>query len=154
MDFGDRVKSNQDLAFIDTGSYEAQLTQQAGNLARAGANLTNARNNYERVQKLSKDEIASLADFDQARAGLDQAEAEVKAARGAEVVAKLNVERSRVAAPFEGGISQRMVGRGDYVKMGSPLFEIVNTPTRCGRADSTANGPFSRPIAPVSGRFS
>jgi membrane fusion protein (multidrug efflux system) len=41
-------------------------------------------------------------------------------------VAKLNVERSRVAAPFEGGISQRVVGRGDYVKIGSPLFEIVN----------------------------
>ncbi|HXJ57853.1 MAG TPA: efflux RND transporter periplasmic adaptor subunit [Verrucomicrobiae bacterium] len=126
VDFGDRVMSNQDLAFIDTASYEAQLTQQAGNLTRAAATLTNARRSYERVQKLSKDEIASLADFDQARTALDQAEAEVKAARGAEVVAKLNVERSRVAAPFEGGISLRVVGRGDYVKIGSPLFEIVN----------------------------
>jgi membrane fusion protein, multidrug efflux system len=126
VDFGDRVSSNQDLAFIDTASYEAQLTQQAGNLARAVANLTNARHNYDRVQKLSKEDIASAADFDQARAALDQAEAEVKAARGAEVVAKLNVERSRVTAPFDGGISQRVVGRGDYVKVGSPLFENVN----------------------------
>src|SRR5262245_12328553 len=41
VDFGDRVESKQDLAFIDTASYEAQLTQQAGNLARAVANLTN-----------------------------------------------------------------------------------------------------------------
>jgi membrane fusion protein (multidrug efflux system) len=126
VDFGDRVKSNQDLAFIDTASYEAQLTQQAGNLARAAANLTNARRNYERVQRLSKDEIASAADFDTARSALDQAEADVKAARGAEGVSKLNVERSRVTAPFDGSISQRVVGRGDYVKGGSPLFEIVN----------------------------
>lgn len=126
VDFGDRVKSNQDLAFIDTASYEAQLTQQAGNLARAEANLVNARQSYERVQKLSRESIASQADFDQAKAALDQAEAEVKAARGAETVAKLNLERSRVEAPFDGGISQRFVGRGDYVKIGSPLFEIVN----------------------------
>src|SRR5216117_3926051 len=27
VDFGDRVQTNQDLAFIDTGSYEAQLEQ-------------------------------------------------------------------------------------------------------------------------------
>ena len=126
VDFGDRVSSNQDLAFIDTASYEAQLTQQAGNCARAEANLTNTRRSFERVQKLSKEDIASVADFDQARSAFDQAEAELKAARGAEVVARLNVDRSRVSAPFDGGISQRMVGRGDYVKIGSPLFEIVN----------------------------
>ena len=126
VDFGDRVRSNQDLAFIDTASYEAQLTQQAGNCARAEANLTNTRRSFERVQKLSKEDIASVADFDQARSAFDQAEAELKAARGAEVVARLNVDRSRVSAPFDGGISQRMVGRGDYVKIGSPLFEIVN----------------------------
>src|SRR5215475_7927375 len=43
VDFGDRVRSNQDLAFIDTASYESQLEQAVGNLAKAEANLTNAR---------------------------------------------------------------------------------------------------------------
>jgi membrane fusion protein (multidrug efflux system) len=126
VDFGDRVRSNQDLAFIDTASYEAQLEQAVGNLAKADANLTNARLNFERVQKLRTNDIASASDFDQAKAQRDQWDAEVKAAHGAEGVARLNLQRSRVQAPFDGAIAQRIVGRGDYVKVGSALFNIVN----------------------------
>jgi membrane fusion protein (multidrug efflux system) len=126
VDFGDRVRSNQDLAFIDTASYEAQLEQAVGNLARAEAGFANARQNFDRVQKLRNDGIASASDFDQAQAQFNQGEAEVKAARGAENVARLNLRHSRVQAPFDGAISQRVVGRGDYVKIGSPLFNIVN----------------------------
>jgi len=126
VDFGDRVRAGQDLAFVDTGSYQALLQQAVGNLAKAEAGLTNAQQTFQRVQRLKQGGIASDADFDQGRSQLDQADAEVKAAIGAEAVARLNVERSRVRAPFDGAISQRVVGRGDYVKAGSPLFNIVN----------------------------
>jgi membrane fusion protein, multidrug efflux system len=126
VDFGDRVKSEQDLASVDTASYAALLEQAMGNLAKAEASLTNARLNFERVQRLKLGGIASDADFDQTKSQLDQATADVKAASGAEGVARLNVERSRVRAPFDGAISQRLVARGDYVKAGSPLFNIVN----------------------------
>jgi membrane fusion protein, multidrug efflux system len=126
VDFGDRVRNDQDLAFIDTASYEAQLEQVVGNLAKAEANLANARQNFERVQKLKQDGIASASDFDLAKSQLDQWEAELKAARGAHGVAQLNVQRSRIQAPFDGGISQRFVGRGDYVHVGTPLFNLVN----------------------------
>jgi len=126
VDFGDRVQADQELASVDTGSYEALQQQAIGNLAKAEAGLTNARQNFARVQQLKQGGIASEADYDQGKSELDQADAGVKAAAGAEVVARLNVERSRVKAPFDGAISQRVVGRGDYVKTGSPLFNIVN----------------------------
>lgn len=126
VDFGDRVRTNQDLAFIDTASYEAQVEQSAGNLAKAEANLANAKQNFERVQQLRKGGIASESDFDQAKALFDQWSAEIKAARGVESVARLNLERSKVKAPFDGAIAQRFVNRGDFVKAGSPLFDIVN----------------------------
>jgi len=126
VDFGDRIVSNQDLAFIDTGSYEAQVEQANGNLAKAEANLGNARRNFARTEELKKGGVASESDFDQAKAQLDQGEAEVKAARGAASVARLNLERSQVKAPFDGAVSRRVVGRGDFVKVGSPLFEVVN----------------------------
>jgi len=126
VDFGDRVRSNQSLAFIDTASYEAQLQQTKGALAKAEANYTNAVQNFARVEELKKKGIASASDFDQARAQLGEWEAEVKAARGTEGVAQLNVERSQVRAPYDGAISQRVAGRGDYVKPGSPLFNIVS----------------------------
>ncbi len=126
VDFGDRIRTNQDLAFIDTASYEAQLEQAVGNLAKAEANLANARQSFDRVQKLKNDGVASASDFDLAKSQMDQWEAEAKAARGSQSVAQLNVQRSRVQAPFDGGISQRYVGRGDYVHVGTPLFNLVN----------------------------
>jgi membrane fusion protein (multidrug efflux system) len=126
VDFGDRVKAGQDLAFIDTKSYLALLQQAEGNVAKAEANFKNAKQNFDRVESLRKQGVASESDYDAARAQYAQWEAELKAAQGTEAVAKLNVERSRVQAPFDGAISQRIVGRGDYVKIGSPLFDLVS----------------------------
>lgn len=126
VDFGDRVKAGQVLALIDTASYDAQLQQAAGNLAKAEANWTNARRNLERLIKLRQTGIASESDLDQAEAQASQWEAEVKAAKGAEAVARLNLEKSRVQAPFDGAISTRIVGKGDFTKIGSPLFNMVN----------------------------
>ena len=82
--------------------------------------------NYDRVARLRKDNIASESAFDDAKSLVDQARAEVKAEHGAESIARVNLEHSHVRAPFEGGISQRLVGRGDYVKIGSPLYNMVN----------------------------
>jgi membrane fusion protein (multidrug efflux system) len=126
VDFGDRVALGQDLAFIDTATHAAQLEQAVGNQAKAEANLANAQQNFERVERLRTGGIASTSDYDTAKALLNQWEAEVKAARGAQAVARINLEHSKVQAPFDGAISQRIVGRGDYVKVGSPLFDMVN----------------------------
>ena len=126
VDFGDRVKVGQDLASIDTASYQALLQQAEGNVAKAEANFKNAKQNFERVEALLKQGVASESDYDAARAQYSQWEAELKADQGTEAVAKLNVQRSRVQAPFDGAISQRVVGQGDFVKIGSPLFNMVN----------------------------
>lgn len=126
VDFGDRVQNNQELAFIDTTTYQAQLQQAAGLRAKAEAGLTNDQRNFERVLSLRDKNIASMSELDAARAQLDQAQAELQAELGAESVAQLNLAHSRVQAPFDGAVAQRLVGRGDYVKSGSPLFNVVN----------------------------
>jgi len=126
VDFGDRVKTGQDLAFIDTASYDALLQQAVGNTARAEATFKNAQQNFDRVQRLRKEGVASEADFDSTKAAFDQADADLKALKGTEAVARLNLQRSRVQAPFDGAIAQRSVSRGDFVKIGSPLYEMVN----------------------------
>jgi membrane fusion protein (multidrug efflux system) len=126
VDFGDRVKTAEDLAFIDTASYDALLQQASGNSARAEATFRNAQQNFDRVQRLRKEGVASESDFDSAKAAFDQADADLKALKGTEAVARLNLQRSRVQAPFDGAIAQRSVSRGDFVKIGSPLYEMVN----------------------------
>jgi membrane fusion protein (multidrug efflux system) len=126
VDFGDRVKGGQELALIDTTTHEANLQAAVGDTARAVATLTNATRSFDRAKELVKAQVSSTAEFDQAKAAFEQGTAELKAAEGKEAVARLALEHSHVIAPFDGGIASREVGRGDYVKIGAPLFRVVN----------------------------
>lgn len=126
VDFGDRLKTGQQLGQIDTASYEAYARKAQADVARSKATAANADQNLKRIQELRKNNIASSSDLDKATAEADQAHAEVKAEEATEALAGLNVARSRVQAPFDSAVSERLVGAGDFVKVGTPLFRIVN----------------------------
>lgn len=126
VDFGATVKRDQELALIDTASYEALANQAAANVSRAEASLLNAEQNLKRITELQASRISSASELDTANAQEAQARAELKAAQAAEAIARLNLERSRVLAPFEGSVAERIATAGDYLKIGSPLYRLVD----------------------------
>lgn len=131
VDLGDAVKAGQVLALIDFTAYEALVRQSAANVARADASAANAAQNLKRIQDLQKDNIASSSELDEAIAQDRQRRADVKAAEAADAIAKLNLERSRVKAPFDGAVVQRVASVGDYVAVGAPIVRLVkNDPLR------------------------
>jgi len=125
-EFGDRLTNGQLIAQIDTMTYDALARQAAANLARLKASSANTEQNLRRVRELAKKEIASTSDLDQAVAAAEQARSEVSAAEAAEAIARLNLERSRVRAPYDSAVAERIANMGDFVKAGSPLFRVVN----------------------------
>lgn len=126
VDFGDRVKARQEIALVDTDSYEALARVAGANVARAQASLANARKSLERIRSLQQSNISSASDLDAAIAAEQQAAAEVKGAEASSAVAQLNLARSHVRAPFDAGVAQRTVNAGDYVKSGAALFRLVD----------------------------
>jgi RND family efflux transporter MFP subunit len=126
-DLGDRVTAGQELALIDTSAYEAFTQQSAANLAKARANATNAAQNLQRIRELQTDRIASASDLDGALAAAAAAQAEVKAVEAADAIARLDLERSRVKAPFDGAIAERIASLGRYVAVGDPIVRVVKT---------------------------
>jgi membrane fusion protein (multidrug efflux system) len=126
VDFGSHVAEGAELALVDTASYEALTEQAAANVARSRANSLNAEQNLKRVRELQASQISSASDFDIATAQSEQARADVRAAEAAMAIARLNLDRSRVKAPFSGSISERLANVGDYVKTGTPMFRLVN----------------------------
>jgi len=127
IELGDRVKTGQELALIDTTSYEALANVSAANLTRANASAANAAQNLKRVQDLQKDKIASTSDLDAAVADAGRTRSEVKAAEANDAVTRLNLERSRVRAPFDGIIAERIASAGDYLAIGAPIVRLVQT---------------------------
>ncbi|MEO7300851.1 MAG: efflux RND transporter periplasmic adaptor subunit [Verrucomicrobiota bacterium] len=126
VDFGDRVTNGQEIATIDTATFEALAQQAEANLAKANASGTNAEQNLKRSQTLQKEKISAQSELDKAVADAGQAQADIKAAEAAVVIAKLNLEHSHVRAPFDGAIAERVASAGDYMKIGTPLFRLVN----------------------------
>ncbi|MSU58071.1 MAG: efflux RND transporter periplasmic adaptor subunit [Pedosphaera sp.] len=127
VDLGDRVTAGQELALIDTTSYEALVRQSAAMLTKATAAAASAARTLKRIQDLQKDQIASTSELDQAVAEAGKTAADVKAAEATAAIARLNLERSRVRAPFAGAVAQRLVNAGDYVAIGTPIARLVQT---------------------------
>ena len=127
VDFGDRVTEGQELAAIDTTSFEALARQSAANLAKTRANALNAEQTLKRIQDLQKDNIASTSDLDAAVAEAARTRAEVKVAEANAAVAQLDLDRSRVKAPFDGVVAERMASPGDYLSVGAPIVRLVQT---------------------------
>ena len=126
VEFGDRIREGQELALVDTDSYSALAAQAAARVAQAKAAAVSAEHELARQQQLRSNGIASPADLDLAVANADQTRAAVKAAEAAETVARLNLSRSRIRAPFDAAVAERIAGAGDFVRPGSPMFRVVN----------------------------
>jgi membrane fusion protein (multidrug efflux system) len=92
--------------------------EQRARLHEAEAEERLARDVYERTQTLTSRDISSLARKAEAAANLDEARAKVE-------LAQLDLDRTRIVAPFDGVVGSRLVGPGEWVKPETGLVPIA-----------------------------
>ena len=107
---GGQVKQGELLLELDDRTDEAALQ---GLLAER----TLARLKFDRVAKLVKDKSVSKSDYDEARAMLDSAEAQVAAQQAL-------IGKKRIRAPFDGWLGIRRVDLGEYLTPGAPIVPL------------------------------
>jgi multidrug efflux system membrane fusion protein len=119
---------------IDQASTAVRVAE--GNYDEAQAALQQARAAQQQAD-FRKVEAASLAAEQQAKLGqaihtidtVDTLEAQ-RAARGAKVdSARLDLERTRVRAPFNAYVTNMNISIGAYARPGTPLFTLIDTRT-------------------------
>jgi membrane fusion protein (multidrug efflux system) len=115
---GADVKAGDILYRIDPARFEVELDATKAALAKARAVLEHAERHAQRTEKLSKNQVASQAQNDNAMASFRQAQADV-AARQADVArAKLGLDYTTVRAPISGRIGGALVTEGALVGQG------------------------------------
>ena len=125
---GDTVQAGQVLYEIDPRTYRANLLSAEGNLASARASLANAELDAERYTKLYEQNAVSKQMLDNAVTARDQARASVKALEGLLLNAQINMEETKVTAPFTGRTDTNSLEVGNYVEAGKgSLTKISNT---------------------------
>jgi membrane fusion protein (multidrug efflux system) len=125
VDEGDPVEAGQVLLAIDPEKRSLSVRNARAQLADAQAALAEAKREYDRVLVLHEKGIASDSVRDQRATTLARARSQVEAARAGHGVAEREFRDASVRAPFSGLIARRDVSRGEYVRQGEVLFELV-----------------------------
>lgn len=109
---GEAVKAEKALIQLDGSSYQAELAQ-----AQAQANLSRAE--YQRAADLLERRVGSQTDRDTRLAQLRVNEAQVELAR-------TQLAKTTIRAPFDGVVGLRHVSPGDFVSAGQDLVEVTD----------------------------
>jgi membrane fusion protein (multidrug efflux system) len=113
---GSDVREGQPLFTIDAAPYRATLEGAKAQLARAEAQLANAKLLASRYEDLVKDNAVSRQEYENALAALKASEADVAAGRAAVETAQINLGYTTVRSPVAGRIGRSAVTEGAYVQ--------------------------------------
>jgi len=126
---GDVVKRKQIIGLLEHDDVDASFAQAKANielaeasLKQVQADLKEAKLNYERQQSLLGRALISQSDFDiaearflNAQAKIEAAKAQIEVARAGVVAAEVNVENTRIRAPFDGTVLSKNADIGEMV---------------------------------------
>ena len=122
---GAEVKKGDLLFQIDPLPYEAQVRLGVAQVASYDAQLQLAKQNFDRVQKLLKQNGISQQEFDQNKSAQDQAIAQLDAARANLEIYRLNLQYTRVTSPIDGQVSRYFLTLGNLINQDQTLLTTV-----------------------------
>ena len=122
---GADVKKGDLLFQIDPQPYEAQVRLGEAQVASNEAQFQLAKQNFERVQNLSKQKGVSQQEFDQYKSAQDQAIAQLDAARANLEIYRLNLQYTRVTSPIDGQVSRYFLTLGNLINQDQTLLTTV-----------------------------
>ena len=107
---GQKVEQGQSLITLDDSIYRAQLDQ-------AEAQLALAERNYNRAVAL----VGRGAGTEQSR---DQTSSDLRVAKAALELAKANLAKTNITAPFAGTVGIRKISLGSYLQPGQEIVSL------------------------------
>jgi len=122
---GAAVEASEVLLVIDPERRQLEVARSKAELAEARAELSVAERNLGRTKRLSKGNVASEARLDEDRTREAMARSAVSGAEARLGLARRALADATIRAPFGGMIARRHVSVGEYLSVGSPLYDLV-----------------------------
>ena len=123
---GDVVRKGDVLARLDQTSIQDNLRSAQDNARNATQSLDQAERNLQRLKTLRASGMTSLQALDDAEVRRNGAQSELSASNARAVVARQQLERTIVRAPFDGVVSDRKVSAGDTASIGKELLKVID----------------------------
>jgi RND family efflux transporter MFP subunit len=148
VDIGDSVKAGQLIARLDPQNEESALLSARAQLAAANAQLVEARSNFARMSELVVEAAVSRAQFDQAKALAQSAEAQVQAVQGQLNLAQNRLSYTRLVSDVSGVVTARGPQPGEVVSAGRMIIQVAREGARDAVFDVPAQIKDSAPLNP------
>jgi len=125
---GDGVQKGQVLARIDPRDYDVGLRQAQGQLEETRASVQRAESDYERQQRIFKEDpgATSESSIDRAREQRDRARANIRSLQAAVDSARDQLEDTYLRAPFGGTVVATFVENYEQVRPKEPVLRLVD----------------------------
>ncbi|PDT31818.1 efflux transporter periplasmic adaptor subunit [Rhizobium sp. L9] len=111
---GGEIKKGDLLYQIEDAPYIAAVEQAKAAISKAEASVPSAESNLERYQRLVGSGATQI-EYETARTTLLQAKAEVESAKAALSAAQIDLDHTKIVAPFDGVIDQTAYNIGNVV---------------------------------------
>jgi RND family efflux transporter MFP subunit len=112
---GAAVKQGTHLFSIEPEPYRLKLQQAQAAEAAAEATVAQTQAEYDRQQELASRQVNTKTALDNATANRDSAKAKLLSAQADTKQAQINLDYTRVIAPFDGIVTARQVSIGELV---------------------------------------
>ena len=122
---GSMVREGDPLFIIDQRPYQAALAQADSSLISARARLEFARQELERVERLTRSGNAPERSLDERRQQHQSAQADVAGAQAAVQQARLDLSYTEIRAPISGRISRKLVTEGNLIRPDETLLTTI-----------------------------
>lgn len=131
VDEGDSVSAGDVLAELDAEGFRLDRIAAEADIKRLEVLLANQRKTLQRDESLTANKLVSEAILDEARAAVEQTQAQLAYAQSRLDKAEYQLSHCQILAPISGAVQQRSIAKGDYVNPNSPngstLFQLVDT---------------------------
>ncbi len=123
---GDAVHRGDLLVHLDDTAIRDALASAEATSRSAGQAFEQAQRQLERVKSLRASGMASAQQLDDAEGRRNGAQSDLEASKARVVLARQQMQRTEVRAPFDGIVSDRKVSAGDTAQLGKELLKVID----------------------------
>jgi RND family efflux transporter MFP subunit len=124
-DVGQVVKKGDLLLELNPVDYQLNLKQAEANLASSRARLSQADAKLKRARTLGDSQYISADELLERETDVMVFNAQIQANEVAVSIARRNLEKCSLLAPFDGVVGKRMAQVGNFVRNGDPLIAVT-----------------------------
>lgn len=137
FDSGESVKKGDLLVTLESSVLDKQILASQEALKEAQANHTKSQKDLTRYQKLLTEQSVAQSEYDTIHYATSGLQSRVNALKASLDAQKIERNKKKIYAPYDGIITAKNVEVGEWVKVGDPVAQIVNPYL----ADITVNIP-------------